>query len=291
MTCRPFCLPAVLVVAAIAAGCDVRVGDHGVSVDVASGKALDDWTRRYTLTNGGSVEIVNVNGPIVVEAAPGPEVEIRATRIARGRSDEEARELLTKVEFKESVAPGRVAVQTVTGSGMAVRGRPVSVEYRLRVPSGLHVSVKTEHGGIGLHDIDGTVVASTTNGGIRGTNVSGAVSAHIVNGGIVMDVRRAAGPIELESVNGSIRLDIPADLNADLEARAVNGDISTDDNLKVDASERSRTSLKGELNRGGTRVSVKTVNGGVRLRTRDGSVSRDAEGGDEAGEVVLERGR
>jgi hypothetical protein len=36
---------------------------------------------------------------------------------------------------------------------------------------------------------------------------------------------------------------------------------------------------------------VNTVNGGVRLRARDGSVSRDAQGGDEAGEIVLERGR
>ena len=291
MTFRPFCLSAVLVTAALGAGCDVHVGENGVSVDVASGKALDDWTRTYKLTNGGAVEIVNVNGPIVVEGAEGAEVEIRATRVARAKSDEEARELLKKVEFKENVAPGRVAIETVTGSGIALGRRSVSVEYRLRVPSDLHVSVKTEHGGIGLHDVNGTLVASTMNGGVRGTNVSGAVSAHIVNGGIVMDVRRVAGPIELESVNGGIRLDIPADLNADLEAHSVNGAVSTDDSLKVDASERSRTSLKGKLNRGGTRLSLKTVNGGVRLRARDGSVSRDAEGGDEAGEVTLERGR
>jgi ferric-dicitrate binding protein FerR (iron transport regulator) len=49
--------------------------------------------------------------------------------------------------------------------------------------------------------------------------------------------------------------------------------------------------VTGRLNRGGTRISVSTVNGGVRLRVRDGSVTRDAEGGDEAGEIVLERGR
>jgi hypothetical protein len=291
MTFRPFCLSALLATAALGAGCDVRVGENGVSVDVASGKAVDDWTRTYKLAPGGAVEIVNVNGPIVVEAAHGPEVEIRATRVARAGSDIEAQELLTQLEIKEHVAPGRVEVQTVIGSGRAFGRRSVSVEYRLRVPAGLQVSVKTENGGIGLHDVDGTVVASATTGGIRGTNVSGAVSAHIVNGGIVMDVARAAGPIELESVNGGIRLDIPADVNADLEASAVNGGVSTENNLKVDPSERSRTRLAGRLNRGGTRISVNTVNGGVRVRARDGSVSRDAEGGDEAGEGRLERGR
>ena len=271
MTFRPFCLPALLIAVALGAGCDVRVGENGLSVDVASGKAIDDWTRTYKLAPGSTVEIVNVNGPIVVEAAQGHEVEIRATRVARAGSDTEAQELLTQLEIKEYVAPGRVAVQTVPGSGRVFPRRSVSVEYRLRVPAGLQVSVKTENGGIGVHDVDGTVVASTTTGGIRGTNVSGAVSAHIVNGGI--------------------RLDIPADINADIEAHAVNGGVSTENNLNVDVSERSRTRLAGRLNRGGTRISVSTVNGGIRLRARDGSVSRDAEGGDEAGEVRLERGR
>jgi hypothetical protein len=291
MTCRPFSVSALLVTAALGAGCDVHIGETGVSVGVASGKATDDWTRTYTVTKGGAVEIVNLNGPIVVEAAQGPEVEITATRVARAGTDGEAQALLKMVEIKETVSPGRVAVQTVTPGGIASGRRPVSVEYRLRVPSGLQVSVKTENGGIGLHDVNGTVTASTTNGGIRGTNVSGAVSAHIVNGGIVMDVARVAGPIELASINGGIRLDMPADLDADLDAHAINGGVSVDDNLKVNASEGSRTRLAGKLNRGGTGISVHTVNGGVRLRARDGSVSRDAEGGDEAGEVVLERGR
>jgi Putative adhesin len=291
MTFRPIYLPALLVVAALGSGCDVRVGENGVSLDVAGGKASDEWTRTYTVTPGGAVEVVNVNGPIVVEAAKGPQVEIRATRVARAKSDEEAKDLLKKVEIKEEVSPGRVAVQTLTGTGMSFGRRSINVEYRVRVPAGLRVSVRTENGGIGLHDVNGTIDATLTNGGVRGTNVSGAVSARIVNGGIVMDMARVAGPIELESVNGGIRLDIPADLNADLEASAINGGVSTDDGLKLQTSERARTKIIGKLNGGGPRISATTVNGGVRLRVRDGSVSKDAEGGDEAGEVVLEQGR
>lgn len=291
MKFRPLYLSALLAAAVpLAAGCDVHVGENGVSVDVASGKATDEWTRSYTVTSGGAVEVVNVNGPIVVEAATGAQVEIRATRVARAKSDEEAQELLKKLEIKEEVAPGRVVVRTVTGTGMSFGRRSVNVEYRLRVPAGLQVSVKTENGGIGLYDVNGTISATTTNGGVRGTSVSGSVSAHIVNGGIVMDIARVTGPIELESVNGGIRLDLPADLNADLDAHAVNGGVSTANELKVEASDRSRTRVAGKLNRGGPRISVSTVNGGIRLRARDGSITRDAEGGDEAGEVRLERG-
>jgi len=295
MRLRPIYLsayPSALVLTAVlGAGCDVHVGENGVSLDVAGGKATDEWTRTYTVAKGGTVEVVNVNGPIVVEAAQGPQVEVRATRVARAKSDEEAQEILKNAEIKEEVAPGRVAIQTVAGTGTSFGRRSVNVEYRVRVPAGLQVSVKTENGGIGLHDVNGTVAATTTNGGVRGTNVSGAVSAHIVNGGIVMDIARMAGPIELESVNGGIRVDIPADLNADVEASAVNGRVSADDGLRLQTSQRTRMTIIGKLNGGGPRISVTTVNGGVRLRPRDGSVSRDAEGGDEAGEVVLEQGR
>jgi DUF4097 and DUF4098 domain-containing protein YvlB len=292
MTFRPNYLSALLVAAALGAGCDVHVGENGVSVDVTSGKATDEWSRTYTVNRGGILEIVNTNGPIVVEAATGPQVEVKATRQARARSDEEATALLKNLEIKEQVTPGRVAIQT-TNMGPSFGRRSASVEYRVRVPAGLQVSVKTENGGIGLHDVNGTLAASTTNGGIRGTNISGAVSAHIVNGGIVLDMVRVAGPLELDSVNGGIRLDVPADLNADIDAHAINGGVVTEAGLTLVTSERTRTRVAGKLNRGGVRVSVSTVNGGVRIGARSDSPSSqtDKEAFDEAGPVLVERKR
>ena len=289
MAIRLIVLPALLVVAALGSACDVRVGENGVSLDVAGGKATDEWTRISTIAPGGTVEVVNLNGPIVVEAASGPQVEIRATRVAKAKSDADARELLRTVEIQETVAADRVAVQTVRGRGNV--SRSVHVEYRVRVPPGIRVSVKTDGGGIGLYDVNATVAATITNGGVRGTNVSGAVSARIVNGGILLDMAHVAGPVDLQTVNGSIRLDIPPDVNAAVDAHAVNGNVAMGDGLKVETSSRSRTRIAGTVNGGGPLISVSAVNGGIRLRVRDGSVSRDAEGGDEAGEIVLEQGR
>ena len=291
MKFRPIYLSALLVTAALGAACDVRVGENGVSVDVAGGKASNEWTRTYTISPGGALDVVNVNGPIVVEAASGPKVEIRAIRTARAGSDEDAQALLKRLEIKEDVTPGRVAIQTVNGNGVGFGRRSGSVEYRVRVPSGLQVSVKTENGGIGLHDLDGTITAATTNGGVRGTNISGAVSATIVNGGIVIDMARVAGPIKLESVNGGIRLEVPADVNADVEAHAVNGGVSTDDEIGLTASDRSRSNLAGKLNRGGVSVSLSTVNGGIRIGARDPSAptQTDKDAFDEAGPVLVER--
>ena len=72
----------MLVVCLLGTGvaCDVKVGKDGLSLDVASGKAADEWTRTYTLPKGGRLEIINVNGVIEVFPATGSQVEVVAKR-------------------------------------------------------------------------------------------------------------------------------------------------------------------------------------------------------------------
>lgn len=267
MRLRPVPLSALVLTATLGAGCDVHVGENGVSLDVASGKAREEWSRTYTLAPGGDLEIVNVNGAINVDAGTGPQVEVKAIRQARAPSDEEAQALLKETQITDEVSRDRVSIRTSNGNGVIRGRRSMNVEYQVRVPAGTQVTVKTENGGIGLHGVDGNITASTTNGGIRGTNLAGAVSAHIVNGGIVMEVGRVAGPIQLDAVNGGIRLDVPTTVNADVDAHAVNGGVSTEDGFPISVSERSRTRVAGKMNAGGTSISLSTVNGGVRIGT------------------------
>lgn len=292
MRLRPLYVSALVLTAALGAACDVHVGENGVSLDVASGKAREEWSRTYTIAKGGSLDIVNANGAIVVNAASGPQVEVKATRQARAASDEEAQALLKETAITEEVSPDRVSIRSANGNGVLRGRRSLTVEYQVRVPAGMQVSVKTENGGIGLHDVDGNVTASTTNGGIRGTNLAGSVSAHIVNGGIVMEIARVGGPVQLDTVNGGIRLDVPGTINADLDAHAVNGGVSTEDGLAITVSERSRTRVAGKMNAGGTAISLSTVNGGVRIGTfkpGEGAPASQKEAFDQTGAVVKDK--
>ena len=61
MKFRPIYLSALLVTAALGAACDVRVGENGVSVDVAGGKASNEWTRTYTISSGPRTRTVVLN--------------------------------------------------------------------------------------------------------------------------------------------------------------------------------------------------------------------------------------
>ena len=288
MTVRSTYLCAWILTAALGAGCDVHVGENGVSVDVAGGKATEEWSRTYTLAKGGALDISNTNGPIVINAGTGPQVEVKATRTAKASSDEAAQALLKETSITETVTPTHVTLET-SGKGFQVGRRSINVEYQVTVPAGLQFTLKTENGGIGLHDADGTFAVSTTNGGIRGTNLSGQVTAHVVNGGIVVDLARVSGPTTLDTVNGGIRVNLPADANVDVEASAVNGGVSSDNTLNLTGVEKSRQHMTGKLNSGGTKITATTVNGGVRLVGRSISAQTDKEAFDEAGPIIVEK--
>jgi hypothetical protein len=253
------------------AGCDVRVGDNGVSVDIAHGKATEEWTRSYSIAPGGQFEIINVNGAIEVTAASGSAVEVHAIREARASSDEAAQAVLkTQPRIDEQVAAGHVKVEVSppANSSGGFSATSTSVQFRVAVPAGLEASFRTRNGRVRLDDVDGRFEAQTTNGGVVGRGVKGSVRASTANGGVQMAVDAVRGDVDLHAVNGGIRLEVPPGLNADIEAATVNGGVVLDDTLSLTTTERSRTRIVGRLNKGGPRIVAQTTNGAVRVIPR-----------------------
>ena len=261
----------LLVAALLAAGCDVQVGEKGLSLDVFQAKATDEWTRTYTLPEGGALDITNINGEIEATAAPGRDVEVRARREVRARSETAAREGLDRVDMREEVSADRVAIEArvPAGGDGALSGRQLFVQYHVRVPAGLTVTLRTVQGGVRLERLTGRITATTTNGGIRGSGLAGTVTATAVNGGVHLDLVSVDGDVSASTTNGGVRLELPPETRATVEATCVNGGIDIDDRFTLQASESSRRRVVATLNGGGTRISASTVNGGVRLTMRE----------------------
>src|SRR5690348_10726748 len=94
------------------AGCDVKVGDNGVSVDIAHGKATEEWTRSYPIAPGGQLDIINDTGAIEVTTASGSSIEVHAIREARASSDEAAQALLkTQPRIDEQVGGDHIKIE------------------------------------------------------------------------------------------------------------------------------------------------------------------------------------
>lgn len=247
------------------AGCDVQVGDKGVSFDVASGRASEQWDRTYTLDAGGRLEIGNLNGTIQVQPSTGSAVEVHAKREAKAGSDEAARQLLAAAAMVEQVSPGRVSIDVQHPSGGFGIGRSLTIQYDVRVPPGLNASFHTQNGNVQLQNVRGTITAGTTNGGVTGDNLSGAITASTVNGGVQLALANIAGDVQARTVNGGIRISLPPGANAQVDASVVNGGVSVDDALKLTGVQRDPRHVSGVLNDGGPTISAQTTNGGVRI--------------------------
>ena len=257
-------IPAVIALAVAAAACDINVGEHGFSMDLATGKAQNEWTKTYTVGAGGQLEIVNANGAINASPAAGDQIEIKAERIAKASSDEAAQELLKKIEIVETVSGDKVHLETKVPRGSFGRGH--EVRYWVKVPKGLAVNFENTNGAVRLENLDGQIVASTTNGGVRGTGLTGKVTASTTNGGLEISMAAVTGEIDLDTTNGGIRLQLPRDARANLEAGCVNGGVRVDDSFdRFETVEKSRRRITATLNGGGPRVTVDTTNGGVRV--------------------------
>jgi hypothetical protein len=267
----------VLILALAGAACDVKVGEGGISLDIAHGDATDDWTRTYTLATGGMLEVVGVNGSIELFPSKTGNVEVTAKRRIRAGTPEDAAAALKNVTMVEEVSANRVRIAAPEsrrdGEG-PFNQRSLVVEYRVGIPEGLDVSLKTQNGRIRVDGVNAKLTIHSTNGGVNVRNLSGTLKADTVNGGMELDLASLNGETRVETVNGGIRLDLPSEVDAAIDAQTVNGGVSIDDAFRLTTTTRERTRIIGQLNDGGPLLWVRTVNGGVRIDGRAGSTDR-----------------
>jgi hypothetical protein len=238
-----------------------------------SGRATDEWTHSYPLAPGGEVRLGNVNGAIEVDGVDGSTVEVRAERIARAVTDQNARELLSHLVIHEDAKPGRVTIETEKLSGILL-GASLEVRYHVSAPRGAKIDLTNTNGRITVSDMTGRVVAHTTNGGITGKALTGGVDARVTNGGVRIDLAAVSSDrVSLSATNGGVTLTLPSAAKADVSASCTNGGIRIS-GLTLEMSEQSRRRVEGRMNGGGTPIELRTTNGGVRIGAR----GEDVEG-------------
>lgn len=271
-------LALTLAVGLSVAGCDIQAGNGGdFKIDFASGKATDTWSRTYKVPSTGRFELINVNGKITAEPTDGAEVVVEGRRTAKGRSDEQAKEMLAKLEIREEVGESTVRVESrpprMTGFG----GH--EIEWTIKVPKGVIVDLRTTNGGVRLNNLSNEIHAKTTNGGVRGENITPSViEASAVNGGVEFNLGApldSSDSVDLETVNGGVTLEMPSESKATIAARCVNGGVNVD-GLEIAREEQAsdfdkRRRLNGTMNGGGANVKMNTTNGGIHLSRSSGS--------------------
>lgn len=253
----------------------------GASVAVAANAPVNQtaaspdefrWSGRVAA--GRTIEIKGINGDVRAEASQGNEVEVTAMKTGH-RSDPKG------VEIRVVEHEGGVTICAVYPNAdssrpnncapderghMNVNNNDVEVAFNVRVPPGVHFSGRTVNGGIETGALGSDVDAKTVNGSIK-VSAAGVVRAKTVNGSITASLGRADwnGLLDFKTVNGTITLDLPSDTSAKVDAETLNGDIATDFPLTL-LGRISRRHLNGTIGSGGRGLSLKTINGNIRLR-------------------------
>jgi DUF4097 and DUF4098 domain-containing protein YvlB len=211
------------------------------------------------LSPSGEVTIENTNGSIRVATWSEPKVRIEATKGAP------TRDALRDIEVLVDGEGDRVAIRTRQPK-RHLFGPSGQVEYRVTVPHGARVSIKNVNGGVEVAGVEGGLRATTVNGTVDASRIAGAVEAATVNGTVEVAMARVdpTSRNRLNTTNGSVRLTLPRDTSADVEAGTVNGSAHCDFDLAAGASV-SRRKLDGRIGQGGARFVLHTVNGTARI--------------------------
>lgn len=214
----------------------------------------------YPLGSGGSFVLDNVNGSVRVEGWNRDEVEVSAVKT----STNELRDV-QQVQIEVDSKPGQVSVHTRYPKG---QGAEVAVEYIVHVPYRVLLgSIGTVNGSVTVHGVEGGGALSSVNGDIDVSNCSGRFSEKTTNGDIRLELRQllAGGPMSLETVNGSVLLGLPAGAKADLKVVSMNGNVYSELPGPHTAGALTPHAFKAKLGTGGGEISVRTINGGIRL--------------------------
>lgn len=228
---------------------------------------------------GSRVRLNNVNGEVTVTAAAGDQLEIVGRHRGGGRYGEDIR-----VEVVET-SEGVVACVVWRGDrcddgGYRSRGRDWDddddrrrgrVDLEVRVPRGVHVSAGSVSGDVRVGGVDGDVRASSVSGDVRVERVrASSLSASSVSGDLFasVDELTGEGDLKFSSVSGNVTAELPREFHADLRMSTVSGQIDSSYPITLDGRTSSRR-IEGRIGNGGRRLTVSTVSGDLRLRSRN----------------------
>ena len=265
------------------------------SAQADQGRDKEVWTWDGRVSSGNWFRLSNVNGPVSVEPSNDNQVHVRAEKqVIRGSA--------TDVAFQVIETGGDVRICALwrndvcdddglhthrgnTGDDDRGERRNIKVKFTVKIPSGVRLSAGTVNGEMRIRDVTSDVHASTVNGLVEVRNVGGEVNANTVNGPIEVTTRSGPvnantvngdidvsmsslardGAMRFKTVNGSVTVETPAGLDANVSMETMHGSISSDWPVQLSGKFGPRHA-EGTIGRGGRTIRMTTINGSVELR-------------------------
>jgi len=220
------------------------------------------------------VEIKNINGDIEADGVNGDQIEVTAVKSGEGADE-------VKIEVVQSGEGVTICAVYPTsswsfshdanrcesgGSWHSNTNNRAKVQFTAHVPKNLRFTGMSVNGRVKAEGMGRFVKATSVNGSVELSTASWG-EATTVNGSIIARLGRTDWPDQLKftTVNGSITLETPGDLNTNVDFTTVNGNFRTDLPLTMEGS-LGRRHIQGRIGSGGRDLKLTTVNGSVELK-------------------------
>jgi len=197
------------------------------------------------------------NGSISVTGWDGSDVRVRATVTAWASSEAEAKTHVQAIRI------------STTGDKLAATGaaETAAVSYEVFVPRRMGLALTTQNGSIHLVGVQSAITFSAQNGSVSLADLGGQVTGKAVNGSLSIRLSGSqwqGSGLDVETVNGSIKWQVPADYSAQLFTSTTNGTIRT--SLPQSDPKGHKHEVNTALGKGGQSLKAVTTNGSVVVR-------------------------
>ena len=236
----------------------------------------EKFSKTLPLPKGGSLDLSNISGDIVITGGAGDQVVIDAVK--RGKTAEDLK--LVQIE----VASTATRVEVRTQYPRERRNVNVSVDYTVSVPRAAGVTVRTVSGNLNLATIDGELMADSVSGDVNVKSASRLESARTVSGNVTVASAASDGDISFASVSGDVKL---SQVKArGIDASSVSGGVTLAD---VACSRAKVKSVSGDIVFGGPlakggRYALQSHSGNVSVYV-DGNMGFEVAAGTFSGDI------
>lgn len=237
----------------------------------------DEWSRSYPVTGKPEVVVDANDGDVEVMVGSSQLVDVRVTTQGGTIRD--------NVQITGNQSGNRVEIKLHKVAHTCVGLCIQSMRIEVRVPRESDLNVRTDDGNVSVDNVKGNLQFETADGEVSLRGVEGSVHADTHDGNVdvngrfdVLNLHTGDGNIDAEvnagsapqprwllrSGDGNIRLKLPANLGADLDAQSGDGEIHV--GFPISASGVGKeNSMRGKINGGGISIELRTGDGDIKV--------------------------
>ena len=235
---------------------------RGLVSHQAGSDVREEIRQKYELAPGARVDIGGINGSVTIETSDTRTAEVHIERTASSNEALKRRQITIEADANRL----RIKGETIDHNFVAkLLGSKASERVMLKLPRQISLYGKGVNGAFVAGELDGGFEISGINGKVHVANAAGTATLKGINGNVVFGMKRIeADGIMLSGINGNIELQLPADLNADFDAKGMNGRVVAEiPNVVVDRGKRG--TYWARIGSGGSGITAKGINGNIRL--------------------------